>query len=272
MKKITIKLLSIFAVVLLLNGCGEADPILYDGPTFVSFSNGTSGNYPVESSNDPFLVQVGIPAPLGSDLTISLTEVYSSGTAGTQYDLPSSVTISAGSVTADISVAGNFDNMAGRVDTLIFALTGNEVANFNNEYTLIMKQYCPSDPAVIVGTYTTVTDATFLEVDFGAPPANSVVGLVSEVTISATDVEGLYTISDFTFGTYDYFYAAVGWAPEGDWPGTIKDDCGTFFLVDTFDPWGEVGYGDFTFNGDGTITCVGGTSYGEVWTAVMTKQ
>jgi hypothetical protein len=270
MKKITIKLLSLFFVALLLNGCGEADPILYSGPTFASFSAGTTGSYPVESGNEPFLVQVGIPAPLGSDLTISVTEVYSSGTAGTHYDLPNSVTIPAGSVIADISVVGYFDNMSGRVDTLVFALTGEDVANFNNEYTLIMKQYCPSDPSLIVGTYTTVTDATFLEVDFGSN--NTVTGLASTVTITATDVEGLYTISDFTFGTYDYFYAAAGWAPEGDWPGTIKDDCGTYFLVDTFDPWGEVGYGDFTFNGDGTITCVGGTSYGEVWTAVMTKQ
>jgi len=64
----------------------------------------------------------------------------------------------------------------------------------------------------------------------------------------------------------------VGWCPEGDWPGTIQDVCGNFFMVDTFDPWGEVGYGDFTFNADGTITVVGGTNYGEVWTAVLTKQ
>ena len=125
---------------------------------------------------------------------------------------------------------------------------------------------CPSDPEVIVGTYTSVTDATFP--DFAEP----VVGLVSEITITATENEGFYAISDFTFGTYDYFYAAVGWCPEGDWPGTIQDVCGTFFLTDTFDPWGEVGSGDFTFNPDGTITVVGGTNYGEVWTAVLTRQ
>jgi hypothetical protein len=124
---------------------------------------------------------------------------------------------------------------------------------------------CPSDPDVIVGTYTAVTSSTF-------PDFDPVEDLVKTTTITATEDEGFYTISDFTFGTYDYFYADAGWCPYGDWPGTVQDVCGNFFLTNTFDFWGETGIGDFTFNADGTITVVGGTSYGEVWTAVMTKQ
>lgn len=125
---------------------------------------------------------------------------------------------------------------------------------------------CPSDPNVVVGTYTAVTNSTFP--DFADP----VVGLTKTITIGVTDEEGFYSISDFTFGTYDHFYAAEGWCPYGDWPGTIQDVCGKFFMVDTYDYWGETGYGDLTFNADGTITIVGGTLYGEEWTAVMTKQ
>jgi hypothetical protein len=125
---------------------------------------------------------------------------------------------------------------------------------------------CPSDPDVIIGTYTAVTTSTFP--DFADP----VVDLVKTIVITTTADEGFYTISDFTFGTYDYFYAAVGWCPYGDWPGTIQDVCGNFFLTNTFDPWGETGIGNFTFNPDGTITVVGGTSYGETWTAVLTRQ
>ena len=125
---------------------------------------------------------------------------------------------------------------------------------------------CPSDPDVIVGTYTAVTNSTFP--DFADP----VVGLEKTITIAVTDEEGFYSISDFTFGTYDHFYAAVGWCPYGDWPGTIQDVCGKFFMVDTYDYWGETGFGDLTFNADGTITVVGGTVYGEEWTAVLTKQ
>ena len=125
---------------------------------------------------------------------------------------------------------------------------------------------CPSDPDVIVGTYTAVTNSTFP--DFPDP----VVGLEKTITIDVTGEEGFYSISDFTFGTYDYFYADAGWCPYGDWEGTIQDVCGQFFLTDTYDYWGETGYGDFTFNSDNTITVVGGTSWGETWTAVLTKQ
>ena len=125
---------------------------------------------------------------------------------------------------------------------------------------------CPSDPNVIVGTYSSIADGT--SPDFG----HEMVGLEYTITITATDEEGFYTISDFSFGDYDFFYGNAGWIPAGDWPGTIQDVCGTFFITNTLDFWSASVYGDFTFNDDGTITVVGGTSYGDTWTAVLTKQ
>lgn len=125
---------------------------------------------------------------------------------------------------------------------------------------------CPSDPTLIVGTYNTVTTAQF--VDFGDP----VEGIEHTVTISESGEEGYYTISCYSFGTYDYFYGAVGWIPSGDWEGTIRDVCGSFSISNTLDPWGDTVLGDFTFNADGTITVVGGNTYGDTWTAVLTKQ
>jgi len=154
MKKITIKLLSLFAVVLLLNGCGEADPILYDGPTFVSFTDGVLGDYFVQADNTPYPITVGIPAPAASAVTVNVNVVYASGTAGTQYDVPSSVTIPAGAVTATLDVSGYFDNMAGRKDTLVLELDGSEVADFDSEYTLYLQQFCPFDINEFVGAWT----------------------------------------------------------------------------------------------------------------------
>lgn len=123
---------------------------------------------------------------------------------------------------------------------------------------------CPSDPNVIVGTYSSLASGSFP--DFG-----DYTDIAHTVTIAATEDEGFYSISDASFGTYDELYGAVGWY-SGEVPGTIQDVCGTFFITDTADPWGEVVYGDFTFNTDGTITVVGGTSYGEIWNVVLTKQ
>ena len=122
---------------------------------------------------------------------------------------------------------------------------------------------CPSDPNVIVGTYDALTSGNFP--DFGDFSDFAYV-----ITITATEEEGFYTISDYSFGTYDFYYGP--WYGGGDLPGTIQDVCGAFFITDTYDPWGETVSGDFTFNTDGTITVVGGTTYGETWTAVLTRQ
>ena len=154
MKNITIKLLSIFAVVLLLNGCGEADPILYDGPTFVSFTDGVVGDYFVQADNTPYPITVGIPAPASSDVTVNLNVVYASGTAGTHYDVPSSVTIPAGAVTATFDVSGYFENLSGRKDTLVIELASSQIANFDTEYTLYLQQFCPFDINDFVGAWT----------------------------------------------------------------------------------------------------------------------
>ena len=154
MKKITIKLLSLFAVVLLLNGCGEADPILYSGPTFVSFTDGVVGDYFVQADNTPYPIEVGIPAPVGNDVTVNLNVIFASGTAGTHYDLPPSVTIPSGSVTATFDVTGHFDNMTGRKDTLVIELVSADTASFNTVYTLYLQQFCPFDINDFVGAWT----------------------------------------------------------------------------------------------------------------------
>ena len=122
---------------------------------------------------------------------------------------------------------------------------------------------CPSDPSVIVGRYATVTSGVF-----PADPPFEFEGFESEITITTSDEEGFYTISDYSFGTYDWLY---GTDTGGNLPGTVQDVCGQFFIVNTLDPWNETVSGDFTFNADGTITVVGGTTWGEVWTAVLTK-
>ena len=154
MKKITIKLLSIFAVVLLLNGCSEADPILYSGPTFVSYTDGILGDYFVQSDNTPYPVTVGIPAPVGNEVSVNLNVLYASGTAGTHYDVPASVTIPSGSVTATFDVSGYFANMSGRKDTLVIELVSADTASFNTVYTLYLQQFCPFVLDDFVGEWT----------------------------------------------------------------------------------------------------------------------
>jgi len=124
---------------------------------------------------------------------------------------------------------------------------------------------CPSDPNVIVGTYSSIASGQFP--DFG-----DYTDITYTIEISATEDEGFYDISDCSFGTFTTLYGGAGWWAGDGVPGTIQDVCGNFFITNTLDVWGDTMYGDFTFNMDGTITVVGGSSYGETWTAVLTKQ
>lgn len=153
--KSILKTIIVFAVAaLVLNSCGEADPILYDGPSFISFTGGTSGDYFIQEANTPYPVSVGIPNKEGSDVTVNLDVIYTSAVAGTHFNLPASVTIPKGEVTVDIAVEGFFENMAGRKDTVIFQLLGDDVASFDTAYMITLQQFCPFDVADFVGDWT----------------------------------------------------------------------------------------------------------------------
>jgi hypothetical protein len=145
------------------------------------------------------------------------------------------------------------------LDSDIVGSTG-QMQGFRFSYAYV----CPSDPSLIVGTYTSLASGSFP--DFG-----EYTDIPSEVTIIETDEEGFYELSDFSFGTYDVYYGPY-YTEKLDCTGTIQDACGIYFIVDTDDYWGETVYGDVKLNANGTITVVGGTSYGEEWTATLTKK
>ena len=283
------KFLVVSALVVLANSCEEPmllNPdetprgifVTYD-PVNGSINSEDVAGTPVEGTFD-------VPANNVASHDIYVKRIYDSGESETDYIFLETIT----EFPYEFAVDGNelaelFDVPVEETFANFYEFnceatgTNGQVASFDNlEGELIsyptQKQgfrfqaavVCPSDPSLIVGTYAAVTSSTFP--DFPDP----VVDLEKTIVIAETADEGYYSISDFTFGTYDHFYAAAGWTAYADHPGTIQDVCGTYFIVDTADPWGEVGYGDFTFNDDGTITVVGGTSWGEEWTAVLTKQ
>lgn len=153
MKNIIKSFIIFAAVALVLNSCGDPEPIIYDGPLFVSFTGGTSGHYFVQEGNTPFPVQVGIPSPVANDVTVQIELISATGEEGTQFDLPSSVTIRAGEVISAVPVKGYFEHLAGRKDTISFQLVGDEVANFDTAYTLILQQFCTFDINTFTGPY-----------------------------------------------------------------------------------------------------------------------
>ena len=140
--------------VMIINSCDEAEKIIYDGPLFISFIEGTSGKYLVDDDNSPYNIEVGIPIVQSEDVVAELEILYSTGVLGDQYYVPPSVTIPAGELTAEFSVLGNYDNLSGRKDTLIIGLSGEVNSIFDSAYTIYMQQMlCNYDIEELAGKW-----------------------------------------------------------------------------------------------------------------------
>ena len=141
--------------VILLNGCNEAEPIIYNGPLFISFTQGTSGKYMVDDNNSTYDIEVGIPLVQSIDVIAELEILHSTGLFGQQFYVPSSITIPAGELTTQFSVRGNFESLAGRKDTLIIGLSGEVKSTFDSTYTIYMQQLnCNYDIGELAGKWT----------------------------------------------------------------------------------------------------------------------
>ena len=126
---------------------------------------------------------------------------------------------------------------------------------------------CPSDPSLIVGTYDCITQGVSTDGDTPTPVA---VDLAHVVTISETDREGYYEITDFSIGCYFYWYDVYG--ITGDLPGTIQDICGVYQYVETVGPFGAPQWASVIIHGDGTISIDGINGWGDTWISELTKQ
>jgi hypothetical protein len=126
---------------------------------------------------------------------------------------------------------------------------------------------CPSDPSLIVGTYDCVSNGVSTDGDTPTPVA---VDLQYVVTISETDREGYYEISDFSGGCYIYWYEVYG--IDFETPGIIQDICGVYQYVETIGPFGAPQWASVIVHGDGTISIDGSNGWGDTWQMELTKQ
>lgn len=121
------------------------------------------------------------------------------------------------------------------------------------------------------GTYSCVANGT--STDPGpAPEENPAVDFTSTVTLTATDVNGEYIISDFSGGLDTFWYDIYGLS--GDQPGMIKDVCGDLSYINTKGPYGSPISGTGSVDEiTGVITLDGmADAWGDEWNLVLTPQ
>ena len=138
-----------------LYSCEDEDKGFYDGPELASFTNGTTASYFVQETGDTgFEIQVGFTTVSNTARTVNFT-ISGDATEGEQYSLSStSITVPAGSTVGTITVNGIYAGFTGQVDTLNIALTGDNAAQFDSTFSLIMQRYCPFLVDDFIGDWT----------------------------------------------------------------------------------------------------------------------
>jgi hypothetical protein len=212
------KLIMSLTLLVFIASCEELDDKLaFSGETSAVFNESTSSalflftNAGQEEALDIPVSILGSAA--GSDVTITF-EADASSTAieGVDYRLAStSVTIPAGSYTANISVTvllDGFDGDPSNIKNIILNITsvqGAELATAMNQVNVAMSITCPSE----------IPEGTYHETATGTG------GAARAVTLTALG-DGRYTLSQMNFNYYNAGY--------DDIPGTFNDVCNSLTL------------------------------------------
>jgi len=150
----------------------------------------------------------------------------------------------------------------------IVAEANNGVKSRSNIY-VDCSVACESD---LTGTYDVIANGESTDSDV-TPDENPAVNYVSEVTLTETDNNGIYIISDLSGGLYPLWYDIYGLTPT-DCPGTIQDICGSLSYVNTYEPFGSPIEGTGSVDpATGIITIEGtATAWGDTWVLVLTPK
>ena len=205
-----------------LSSC-KKDKIVTPNTTASLFASSEGSYFITSDPNTVFKIPVGITRIPDKDRTIEFTVSSPSGAVeGQQYTLSgNSITIPAGQTVDSISLNGIFSAYpTGRVDTLIFTITGGDVPSLvgSDVYTLVLQKYCDVDLDALLGDYDNSYDNQ--DPDAYGPYTATIVSATSTGATSAQLV--IQYFGDYGFGPFG--------------PGDPSYDTGITVNIDWSDP------------------------------------
>ncbi len=211
-----ISFIAIVAIALFVTGCDKTKPyeIAVSAPV-AHFDGPESQSYAVRTATvDPFLIEVGTSDVASTDRIISFTVTSPTGAAaGTQYSIAggNTVTIPAGAATANITIQGIYTGYpAGRIDTLIFALTepSVKVAGFSDTVRLAVGDICVEGAAFdldsFLGNYANTNEV------FGGPYGPYTTAITSVTPTGPTS--GTITVANIWDNGWDPILFDLDWS------------------------------------------------------------
>jgi hypothetical protein len=208
---------------------------------------------------------VDVDEDIAESVTIEMTYEGQTTELGTYTEFPAVVRVSASEAVAGLSNVNLNDLEIG--DMFRFEVIVNSANGLSSRSNVLLNAAvaCRSD---LAGTYSASTSGQ--STDGGPPPSvNPISNYAHQVTLTETDVNGVYTISDFSGGLYNLWYAMYG--ATGNFPGTIQDVCNSVSFINTTEPFGTAVTGSGSVDPEtGVITLSGTNGYGDTWTMVLT--
>lgn len=181
--------------------------------------------------------------------------------------VPATVKLTCGEVADALGVNLN-DLVLG--DVFSFQVLVSNLAGLRT-YSNVVLNATVACASSLEGVYTCVANGSSTDSGPGAD-VNPAVNYTTTITLTGSDVNGEYTISDFSGGLFTLWYSIYGLS--GDYSGKLKDVCGGISYISTTGPFGSPISG--TGNIDeltGVITMDGlADSWGDAWNLVLTPQ
>lgn len=150
--------LTIIFITLVLTSCNN-DPVLYNGPTFLEFTN-SSANLVVRANTGTLECEVGISNKAKEDMTINIAVVAEKTTAveGRDFDFVSkTVTIPAGKNVGTFQIKGNYANLTPEGVRLVVKMDVEDALlqeNIGNEMTINLSRFFEVTMEWICGNWT----------------------------------------------------------------------------------------------------------------------
>ncbi|WP_430809358.1 MULTISPECIES: hypothetical protein [unclassified Carboxylicivirga] len=181
-------------------------------------------------------------------------------------DFPASIYITADNITSALGIDKN-SLALGDVFNYEVLVTANGQTT-RSSVAINASVACESD---LSGTYLCIANGQ--STDPGpTPDENPAVDFESIVTLTEGDINGEYTISDFSGGLFTYWYDIYGLS--GEYPGFLKDVCGGLSYFNTTGPFGSPISGTGSVDPETGVITISGVAdlWGDNWVLVLTPQ
>ena len=272
-----------FLLTMTFQSCDDTEEFLPYAKTVIPVTTGIDGVKTYLDSFNLGTTSTGFILGVAGDLAASSVDLFVQFKRGMPIDTTYTDPILLKNVTSlpsdnvwtaeELAVAVGVDvNTLEPLDRFLITFTTNAAdgEKYPSEDSYVIDVSCSSS---IQGTYTAVSSGQSTD-DCCPDPAVDVES--ATITISTTDTEGVYKISDFSGGLWNHWYGPDGgnYGANDNNEGEIKDVCNTITFQETTELFGSPISGSGTYDPDAQTITIDWTadSWGDVGTSVFSKK